>query len=438
VAATTAAALAAKVVAKTAMSEGNGGDFGGGSAAIEIPGQYFPNRTSSQDSKPCPELHAKLIRFESTVEIVQRNEQLIRKVGMVGNDGKTYNFSLQWALPYWTRTEERTAQLYSIIDKILRQETKSSRSFLSVQPTAVVPIAQRLRITEEDNSRISLDEVFRRWCEKRRKDYLTPVQCFHDEFSKHLEAAKKLELPDDDAKANAELNARLQAFNKVSETCVDKNMLMEFIYERLDGPEQLFHFRRNYAGQLSTDALIQHSCCVVERTPSRSVLLQRNGHVLTPDYRFEYNNHGFLEPRKIPFRLTPNIQTLIGRLLIDGRLIPSMGTVASALDKARDDLEAALRLLLRDDIVAWYTSKSMAKEDSKMQELEKQLLDRIMRNASSVQSKIAACAPKVTKGEEKAETLKTEPVDARVKELVKEATDPEKLCMMPSNYQAWL
>jgi phosphatidylinositol kinase/protein kinase (PI-3 family) len=44
----------------------------------------------------------------------------------------------------------------------------------------------------------------------------------------------------------------------------------------------------------------------------------------------------------------------------------------------------------------------------------------------------------VTKGEEKAETLKTEPVDARVKELVKEATDPEKLCMMPSNYQAWL
>jgi phosphatidylinositol kinase/protein kinase (PI-3 family) len=242
------------------------------------------------------------------------------------------------------------------------------------------------------------------------------VQCFHYEVSKRLEAAKKLELPYDDAKANVDLNARLQAFNKVSETCVDKNMLMEFIYEQLDGPEQLFHFRRNYAGQLSTDALIQHSCCVVERTPSRSVMLQRNFHVLTPDYRFEYNNHGFLEPCKIPFRLTPNSHTLIGHLLIDGHLIPSMGTVAAALDKAHDDLEAALWLLLHDDIVAWYTSKSIAKEDSKMQELEKQLLDRIMHNASSIQSKIAACAPKATKGEEKADTLKTEPVDARVKQ----------------------
>ena len=44
VAATTAASLAAQAVAKTALSEGNGGDFGGGSAAIEIPGQYVPNR----------------------------------------------------------------------------------------------------------------------------------------------------------------------------------------------------------------------------------------------------------------------------------------------------------------------------------------------------------------------------------------------------------
>lgn len=291
-AATTAAALAAQVVAKTAMSEGTGGDFGGGSAAIEIPGQYFPNRTSSQDAKPCPELHAKLIRFESTVQVVRRNEQLVRKIGMIGSDGKTYHFSLQWALPYWTRTEERTAQLYFLVDRVLRRGMTSSRNYLSVQPTSVVPIAQRLRITAEDNSRVSLDEVFRLWCEKRGKDYEAPSKCFHEEFSKRLEEAKSLELADDDAKIKAEEDARLEALKKVSETCVDKTMLLDFMHEQLDGPEQLFHFRRNYAGQLATDALIQHSCCVVERNPSRSVFLQRNGHVLTPDYRFEYNNHG--------------------------------------------------------------------------------------------------------------------------------------------------
>lgn len=292
VAATTAAALAAQAVAKTAVSEGYGGDFGGGSAAIEIPGQYFPNRTSSEDTKPCPELHVKLIRFESTVSVVRRNEQLVRKIAMVGSDGKTHHFSLQWALPYWTRTEERTAQLFSLFDRILRRGITSSRNFISVQPTGVIPIAQRLRITSEDNSRISLDEVFRKWCVNRGEDYEAALRCFHEEFSKGFEEAKNSELADDDAKAQAEENVRLKALKKVSETCVDKDMLLEFMHEQLGGPEQLFHFRRNYAGQLATDALLQHSCCVVERNPSRTVFLQRNGHVLTPDYRFEYNNHG--------------------------------------------------------------------------------------------------------------------------------------------------
>lgn len=119
-----------------------------------------------------------------------------------------------------------------------------------------------------------------------------------------------------------------------------------------------------------------------------------------------------------------------------------MVTVASALNHAHNDLEPALRLLLRDDIVAWYTSKSMSKPDAKTRDLEKQLMDRIMRNVMNIQTRIAECAPKATSGEEeenkKKEVLKKDPVDLKVKELVKEATDPRRLCMMPSNYQAWL
>lgn len=145
---------------------------------------------------------------------------------------------------------------------------------------------------------------------------------------------------------------------------------------------------------------------------------------------------GFLDPRKVPFRMTPNIQSLIGELLLNGRFIPSMGIIAAALKEAQDELDSALRLLLRDDIVAWYTSKSMAKCDAKMQELEKQLIDRVARNVIQVQTKIAECAPQISKGPE--ENRRKEPVDVKVRNLVKEATDPKRLCMMPSSYQAWL
>lgn len=289
-AAINAATGAAQAVAKTALSEGNGGDFGGGSAVIQIPGQYFPNRTSLQDSRPCPELHAKLIRFDSTVRIVRRNEQLVRKIGMVGSDGKTHHFSLQWALPYWTRTEERTSQLFYLMDRILRSGILSSRNYLSLQPTAVIPIAQRLRITSEESTRVSLEDVFRLWCENRGINFDAASKCFHDEFHKQLESDRTSEL-DDDAKAKAEEVARLRAWTEVR-TRVPANLLLEYMHKKLDGPEQLFQFRRHFSEQLSADALIQHSFCVVERNPSRTAFLERNGQVLSTDYRFEYNNHG--------------------------------------------------------------------------------------------------------------------------------------------------
>jgi len=130
-AATVAAASAALAVANVASVEGVGGHYGGGSAAIEIPGQYVPNRSNAQDSKPNPELHSKLIRFESKLQVLRRNEHLVRRIGMVGSDGKTYRFLLQFAIPYWTRTDERTSQLHYLVDKLLRRSIMSSRNYLS-------------------------------------------------------------------------------------------------------------------------------------------------------------------------------------------------------------------------------------------------------------------------------------------------------------------
>ncbi|KAL3925431.1 MAG: hypothetical protein SGILL_000417, partial [Bacillariaceae sp.] len=59
-----AAMNAALAAASAAAKEGVGGDYGGGSAAIEIPGQYCPNSLAWADTKPCPELHAHLVKFE--------------------------------------------------------------------------------------------------------------------------------------------------------------------------------------------------------------------------------------------------------------------------------------------------------------------------------------------------------------------------------------
>jgi phosphatidylinositol kinase/protein kinase (PI-3 family) len=126
--------------------------------------------------------------------------------------------------------------------------------------------------------------------------------------------------------------------------------------------------------------------------------------------------------------MTPNIEALIGKPYMDGRFIKSFTMIANAVSEHKDEFDPILRLMMRDDILAWY-SKSLAKTDSKTQELEQQLMERVSKNVSTLQSRFADCAlSKPSK----------DPVDARVQELYEAATDPGKLCMMPTNYHPWL
>lgn len=127
--------------------------------------------------------------------------------------------------------------------------------------------------------------------------------------------------------------------------------------------------------------------------------------------------------------MTPNINALIGLPLMNGRFVTSFAAFADSVKKCKEELDPILRLLMRDDIVAWYC-KSMAKSDTKLQELEKQLADRVSKNVSYLQARFSECAPK--KNED------AEFVDKKVRDLIAAASDPDKLAAMPTNYQAWL
>merc|ERR1719263_2488237 len=98
--------------------------------------------------------------------------------------------------------------------------------------------------------------------------------------------------------------------------------------------------------------------------------------------------------------MTPNICTLIGFPLLDGRFIASMTTIAGAVRQSREEVDPMLRLLARDDIIA-FSTKSMARSDSKTREMEKKLIDRVSRNVSILHGRFSECAPKKVATDEK-------------------------------------
>ena len=120
---------------------------------------------------------------------------------MVGSDGRVYRFLLQFAIPHWTRTDERVAQIHHVLDKILRKQLTSSHQHLSVQPSAVIPVAQRLRMTADAASRLSLEECYRRHCHEKGEDANRIADLYNENLAERIVQPSK-----DDSKSADESN----------------------------------------------------------------------------------------------------------------------------------------------------------------------------------------------------------------------------------------
>lgn len=431
-----AAKSATQSASEAAMREGIGGDYGGGSSWIEIPGQYIPNTSSFTDVRPSPELHAKLIKFESSVSILRRSDTLVRRIGMASSDGKTYHFLLQFAVPYLTRTDERNSQTHFVLDKVLRKSVRSSRALLAAQSHPVIPVAQRLRLVSEPVRRTSLDEIHRQVCLQKQMDHSKLSKHFNDEVKRILNEKSEIEELEESDRAQVEKSVRLEVFSNVCNSDeVDDMMLMDHLLSTLHGPERLYQFRRVFSQQWACNCLLQYVFSVLERTPSKVVFDFCSGRVLAPEFRIAYTNQGCFERQPTPFRLSPNLATLIGFPILNSRFVVSMATIAGAVKSCHQDLDPIFRLLMRDDLVAFYT-KSVAKSDAKTFEMEKQLSGSVSRNVAALHSKFSECAPTGTPkiGNEK----EIELLDQKVRDLVTAARNPENLCLMSGNYQGWL
>ena len=288
IAATAAAKAAAEAVASAAAREGGGGHYGGGSAIVEVPGQYPPNSLNSIDLKPSPELHVKLVRFESTLQVMRRNDQLVRRIGMVGSDGKTHRFLLQFAIPYWTRTDERTAQLQYIMNKIFRREALSGRRNLFMQPNAVIPIAQRLRMIAHDASHHSLEEIYSLDCTERALNIEAPMVFFQEEVRRQVQ--EKVNVGVD--RQALERSIKADVFKQICDNMVESNILARHVQATFGTPEILYRFRHTFTNQVAVNSLLQYAFGAVERSPTKFAFNIQNGQALAPDFRFAYNNQG--------------------------------------------------------------------------------------------------------------------------------------------------
>jgi len=306
---------------------------------------------------------------------------------------------------------------------------------LSIKSNVVIPIAQRLRLIADDMGNFSLDSVISSDLLSRSlpNDFVQiffkkRIHVISDKKKTHV--ATELNLEND--KVTPDSNAKLAVYHEICDGMVKNNTLSKYLYNALQSLESMYAFRKRFAAQWAIESLLQYAFNVVDRTPSRLVINIDTGQVVPTEFRISYNNQGLIEGNKLPFRFTRNIENLIGPFMIGGIFVPAMASGAEAFHSVNEELNPALCVILRDDIVSWYCSKSPPRSDSKNQELERQLGERILKNASLVQRRMLECAPDTDM-----DTDKQDAADSHLRHLLHVATSPENLCEAPLPFQPW-
>ncbi|KAM9932857.1 hypothetical protein OXX80_007525, partial [Metschnikowia pulcherrima] len=95
----------------------------------------------------------------------------------------------------------------------------------------------------------------------------------------------------------------------------------------------------------------------------------------------------FYNAEMVPFRLTPNVQKLIGESGIEGVLAIYMLVIARALTETKSDLDQYLTIFVRDEVMSWCTQQDPPRPippDSKLREIVMLNVDQVIKRVVSM------------------------------------------------------
>ncbi|TMW68827.1 hypothetical protein Poli38472_006295 [Pythium oligandrum] len=406
------------------------------SSSMEVPGQYI------SDSEPIKDLHARILYFDNDVDVLLRSGCTQRRLAMGGSDGKTYSFLVQYAMTHTTRTDERMAQMYLLLNRLLlrHKETRKRNAVFHIPKT--IPLTPRVRLLEDHRDFVTLGEIYDQECRATDQDPDFPIELYRRRISEAYAASTGDSTQQEDELLS---HAKAKAFDEICETQVPETLLSKYVYQISTNSDAYFQFRSEFTKHLALSSFLSYALFVGDRAPHRVLFSRRTARVVSAELRPTYASSGILEaPTSMPFRLTRNLHNFLTRPGVHGPFSIVMAATAEALMSEEDLLGNQLCLFFRDDLLSWHASKtrmvapsapmespSHAQQNQAMRQrrLETQVQQRVDANVSLVMERVRGIS------------LKKETESSRgksVRELLDIATSVERQREMYPTWCPWL
>ncbi|KAK5663129.1 hypothetical protein OQA88_6546 [Cercophora sp. LCS_1] len=342
---------------------------------VEIPGQYLQHRDKNQD-------FIRIERFLPNVDLVRGVGFSHRRLKIRGHDGSVHSFAVQQPAAKNCRREERILQLFRQLNQTLSSKKESRRRDLQFTLPLIVPLAPHIRIVQDDSSSITLQGVYEDHCRRNGMGKDEPVLFTMEKLRGLME--NKGPKPSDNL-----VTARLEVFRAIQEKWVDHTVALEYFQAAFPEFSEFWLFRRRFSYQLAALTFMTYILHIDKRYPQKINIARGSGNVWGSELlAFMAQNRPFFHnPEPVPFRLTPNLQTLMGPLATEGIYSCSIMAIARCLTEPEFQLEHALTLFVKDEVMFWFTSSShrgVTLTDSQLREAVQTNNDMIVKKAVSL------------------------------------------------------
>ncbi|TPX10443.1 uncharacterized protein E0L32_008662 [Thyridium curvatum] len=308
---------------------------------VEIPGQYLQHKDKNQD-------FIRIERFLPNVDLVRTIGVSHRRLKIRGHDGSVHSFAVQHPAARHCRREERILQLFRQLNQRLSRKKESRRRDLQFTLPLMVPLAPHIRIVQEDTSYITLQGIYEDHCRRNGMSKDEPV-FFTMEKLRGLGDAKPSERT---------ATARLEVLTAIQEKWVPHTIALEYFQSAYPEFSAFWLFRRRFSYQLAALTFMTYILYIDKRYPHKISIARGSGNIWGSELMsFMASSKPFFHNQEpVPFRLTPNLQTLMGPLATEGIFSASIMAIARCLTEPEFELEHALALFVRDEMMFWFTS----------------------------------------------------------------------------------
>ena len=392
---------------------------------VEVPGQYLLHRDKNQD-------FVRIERLLPDLDVVRTVGFSHRRIKIRGHDGSLHAFEVQAPAPRHCRREERTIQLFRIFNGILAKKKETPRRKLSFFLPLMIPMAPSTRLVQEDDEYISLQAIFEDHCRRHGLNKDEPVLFIMEklramtEMRNHVSSTRPLisdatntisqKFPDQVQ------TLKMEAFTAIQEKWVPKTIALEYFQATYQNFEDFWLFRRQFSYQLAALTFMTYTMHMTTRYPPKMSVARRTGNIwgseLVPTMNQNCTLHNS-EP--VPFRLTPNLQTVMGPIATEGIYACSIQAIARSLTEPEGELEQQLSIFVRDEVIFWFTQQHRSGDG--------QLRERVQHNSEVIVNKTVALAHPPTG---------TLPSTQTVIDTISRAVDPLRLAQCDPLWMAYL